>query len=67
MQRACDAYHARVCGYYIVNRETDLAVAGPYKDPAEAQLEASRRNRMPLAKPGVLEVRLIGPSKVPDF
>lgn len=56
-----------VHGYYVVNRVTNIAAAGPFADHHAARVEAGRRNRIPLATPNLLEVRLIGPSKVPDL
>lgn len=54
-------------GYYVVNPLTDIAVAGPFGEHATAQRLASERNAEPPVAADALEVRLIGPSKVPVF
>ena len=61
------AFDAGEHGYYVVNRETRIVGAGPFDDPAVAQREAARRNDIPPVTPGLLEVRLIGPSRVSDW
>ena len=55
-----------VPGYYLINRATESAEAGPFSDHHAAQQTASHCNRTREAHQR-LEVRLLGPSKVPDF
>jgi hypothetical protein len=65
--RALAPYDTGEHGYYVVNRETLIVAAGPFADPHTAQREATHRNAIQPATPGLLEVRLIGPSKVSDW
>lgn len=55
-------------GYYVIDRRCDLAVDGPIISHHEAQEQAIDRNRSePSAIANPFELRLVGPSLVPDF
>jgi hypothetical protein len=56
---ASRSYRARVEGYYVVQPVTGIAVAGPYADHADAQIEATARNRRWPSPLDPLEVRVV--------
>lgn len=43
-------------GFYVVNPETQIAVAGPFRAATPAHLEAASRNTTPPLAPTQLEV-----------
>lgn len=62
--KADRAYVALEPGWYVVNHETDRAVAGPFTEPLAAHNEKDRRNARWPDDSDVLRVRTVsgGPS-----
>lgn len=54
------AYKAGERGYYVCNRRTGIAVAGPFYQEAKAVQEAQRRDRE-VPSPDPFEVRQVNP------
>lgn len=54
--RADRRYRGREAGWYVVNPETRIAVAGPFVEREWAEREARHRNAHPPVAPCELEV-----------